>query len=101
MVPRSMEESSIETIFNEGYNKILYLRLLEFKYFLLEILGLAQENGVLKAKITHKLGTYLPKEYSDDLSLETETTKDPVQDILDECDEDDFGGFEELDGDLY
>lgn len=100
--PRSMEESTIEAIFNKGYSKILYLHdFLNLNIFYIEILESTQVDGVSQAQITHKLGTYKPKEFSAELTLESETLKDPVQDIMDEYDEDDFGGFEELDEDLY
>ena len=90
-----MEESTIESIFNEGHSKILYLHdFLNLNIFYVEIIESTHENGVSHPKITHKLGTYKPKEFSAELTLESETLQDPVQDIMDEYDEDDFGGFE-------
>ena len=53
--------------------------------------------------ITHKLGNYKPKEFNDSNNENsTEIESDEIQDIFNEYgDDDEFGGFEELNEDLY
>jgi hypothetical protein len=47
------------------------------------------------------LGKYEPKKSEDILIMEDENKLSEIEDILNEPEEDEFGGFEELDQDLY
>ena len=47
------------------------------------------------------MGEYEAKKSDDTLNTEDENKLSEIEDILNEPEEDDFGGFEELDQDLY
>jgi hypothetical protein len=51
-------------------------------------------------KLLHRLGEYEAKKSDDILKTEDQDKLTEIEDILNEPD-DDFGGFEELDQDLY
>ena len=97
-----MESITINEVFKEKKFKFLYVNdFLNMNIFYVEILkesGL-EDNETLK--LLHKLGEYEPKKSEDILIMEDENKLSEIEDILNEPEEDEFGGFEELDQDLY
>jgi hypothetical protein len=102
---KSMDDTIIESLLSQKVNKLLYLHdFLNLNIFYIEILNedyLKTENENII--IVHKLGNYTPKEFNDNISENPLTIEsDEIQDIYNEYGEDDeFGGFEELNEDLY
>ena len=102
---KSMEETTLNSLFKNDITKLLYLHdFLNLNIFYIEILQEDYFKIVDKhIIITHKLGNYKPKEFND-ISNENsaEIELDEIQDIFNEYgDDDEFGGFEELNEDLY
>lgn len=98
-IQKSMENTSLENLFSDGISKLLYLHdFLNMNIFYVELLNEETLNSNESLQVTHQLGKYAPKKFDDDSNFEE---IDPVKDILDEYDEDNFGDFEELDEDLY
>ena len=101
--PKSMGNTFLNDLFKDNICKILYLHdFLNLNIFYIEILN--EEYHEIKPNeilITHQLGKYTAKEYNETDDLSNDEESDPIKDILDEYDEDDIGGFEELDEDLY
>ena len=98
-IQKSMENTSLENLFSNGISKLLYLHdFLNMNIFYVELLNEETLNSNESLYVTHQLGKYSPKKFDDDSNFEE---IDPVKDILDEYDEDNFGDFEELDEDLY
>ncbi len=95
----SMENISLESLIYKKISKLLYLHdFLNMNIFYVELLNEVQIDSNEELQITHQLGKYTPKKFTDESDFEE---RDPVKDILDEYDEDNFGDFEELDEDLY
>jgi hypothetical protein len=97
-----MESININKVFQEKKLKFLYVNdFLNMNIFYVEILRESdlENNEILK--ILHKLGEYEVKKSDDTLNTEDENKLSEIEDILNEPEEDDFGGFEELDQDLY
>jgi hypothetical protein len=97
-----MESITINEVFKEKKFKFLYVNdFLNMNIFYVEILKESdlEENETLK--LLHKLGEYEPKKSEDILIMEDENKLSEIEDILNEPEEDEFGGFEELDQDLY
>jgi hypothetical protein len=98
-IQKSMENTSLENLFSDGISKLLYLHdFLNMNIFYVELLNEETLNSNESLQVTHQLGKYAAKKFDDDSNFEE---IDPVKDILDEYDEDNFGDFEELDEDLY
>lgn len=101
--PKSMDKTLLNDFYKDGTFKVLYLHdFLNLNIFYIEILN--EEYYEIKPNeilITHQLGKYNAKEYNEANDLSNEEESDPIKDIFDEYDEDDIGGFEELDEDLY
>jgi hypothetical protein len=101
-VTKSMEDTALESLYENGIVKLLYLHdFLNLNIFYLEFLESDHSNMNEIAKITHQLGKYTPKQFNEENNTTLAEENDPIKDILDEYNEDDFGSFEELDEDLY
>jgi hypothetical protein len=99
---KSMEDTSLESIHQNGINKLLYLHdFLNLNIFYIEFLEKDHIDSDLKINVVHKLGEYSPKVFNDVSTLTFDQEEDELSKIMNEDDEDDFGGFEELDEDLY
>ena len=95
----SMENTSLKSLIYKKISKLLYLHdFLNMNIFYVELLNEVQIDSNEELQITHQLGKYTPKKFTDESDFE-ET--DPIKDILDEYNEENFGDFEELDEDLY
>jgi len=69
--------------------------------FYVEILKESYLEKEESLKLLHKLGEYQAKKSDNILIMEDENKLSEIEDILNEPEEDEFGGFEELDQDLY
>ena len=97
-----MESISIDEVFQEKKFKFLYVNdFLNMNIFYVEILKESDLEDNETLKLLHKLGEYEPKKSEDILIMEDENKLSEIEDILNEPEEDEFGGFEELDQDLY
>ena len=102
---KSMEETTLNSLFKNDITKLLYLHdFLNLNIFYIEIIQ--EDYFKIEDKhiiITHKLGNYKPKEFNDNSNENSsEIESDEIQDIFNEYgDDDEFGGFEELNEDLY
>ena len=101
--PKSMDQTLLNDFFIEDITKVLYLNdFLNLNIFYIEILNEDyQDINPNEILISHQLGKYTPKEYKENYDLSNDQESDLIKDIFDEYDEDDIGGFEELDEDLY
>ena len=97
-----MESITINEVFKEKKFKFLYVNdFLNMNIFYVEILKESDLEDNETLKLLHKLGEYEPKKSEDILIMEDENKLSEIEDILNEPEEDEFGGFEELDQDLY
>ena len=97
-----MESITLNEVFQEKKFKFLYVNdFLNMNIFYVEILKESDLENNETLKLLHKLGEYEPKKSDDILNLEDENKLSEIEDILNEPEEDEFGGFEELDQDLY
>ena len=97
-----MESITIDEVFQEKKFKFLYVNdFLNMNIFYVEILKESDLEDNETLKLLHKLGEYEPKKSEDILIMEDENKLSEIEDILNEHEEDEFGGFEELDQDLY
>jgi hypothetical protein len=97
-----MESITINEVFKEKKFKFLYVNdFLNMNIFYVEILKESDLENNETLKLLHKLGEYEPKKSEDILIMEDENKLSEIEDILNEPEEDEFGGFEELDQDLY
>jgi hypothetical protein len=97
-----MESITINEVFKEKKFKFLYVNdFLNMNIFYVEILKESDLEDNETLKLLHKLGKYEPKKSEDILIMEDENKLSEIEDILNEPEEDEFGGFEELDQDLY
>jgi len=97
-----MESITINEVFQEKKFKFLYVNdFLNMNIFYLEILKESDLEDNESLKLLHKLGEYEAKKSEVILNTEEENKLSEIEDILNEPEEDDFGGFEELDQDLY
>ena len=97
-----MESITINEVFKEKKFKFLYVNdFLNMNIFYVEILKESDLEDNKTLKLLHKLGEYEPKKSEDILIMEDENKLSEIEDILNEPEEDEFGGFEELDQDLY
>ena len=97
-----MESITINEVFKEKKFKFLYVNdFLNMNIFYVEILKESDLEDNENLKLLHKLGEYEPKKSEDILIMEDENKLSEIEDILNEPEEDEFGGFEELDQDLY
>ncbi len=101
--PKSMDTTLLNDLYDDDILKVLYLHdFLNLNIFYIEILSEEyHENKTNEILITHQLGKYTAKEYNEVNDLSNNEELDPIKDILNEYDENDIGGFEELDEDLY
>ena len=101
--PKSMDQTLLNSFFIDDISKVLYLHdFLNLNIFYIEILNEEyQDINPNEILISHQLGKYTAKEYNDANDLTYDEESDPIKDIFDEYNEDDIGGFEELDEDLY
>jgi hypothetical protein len=97
-----MESITINEVFQEKKLKFLYVNdFLNMNIFYVEILKESDLENDETLKLLHKLGEYEAKKSDDTLNTEDENKLSEIENILNEPEEDDFGGFEELDQDLY
>lgn len=97
-----MESITINEVFQEKILKFLYVNdFLNMNIFYVEILKESDLENDETLKLLHKLGEYELKKNDDTLNIKNENELSEIEDILNEPKEDDFGGFEELDQDLY
>jgi len=97
-----MESITINEVFQEKKFKFLYVNdFLNMNIFYVEILKESDLEDNETLKLLHKLGEYEPKKSDDILNSEDENKLSEIEDILNEPEDDEFGGFEELDQDLY
>jgi hypothetical protein len=97
-----MESITLNEVFQEKKFKFLYVNdFLNMNIFYVEILKESDLEDNETLKLLHKLGEYEPKKSDDILNSEDENKLSEIEDILNEPEEDEFGGFEELDQDLY
>lgn len=97
-----MESITINEVFKEKKFKFLYVNdFLNMNIFYVEILKESDLENNETLKLLHKLGEYELKKSDDILNSEDENKLSEIEDILNEPEEDEFGGFEELDQDLY
>jgi hypothetical protein len=97
-----MESITINEVFKEKKFKFLYVNdFLNMNIFYVEILKESDLEDNETLKLLHKLGEYEPKKSEDIFIMEDENKLSEIEDILNEPEEDEFGGFEELDQDLY
>ena len=97
-----MEAITINEVFKEKKFKFLYVNdFINMNIFYVEILKESDLEDNETLKLLHKLGEYEPKKSEDILIMEDENKLSEIEDILNEPEEDEFGGFEELDQDLY
>lgn len=97
-----MESITLNEVFQEKKFKFLYVNdFLNMNIFYVEILKESDLENNETLKLLHKLGEYEPKKSEDILNSEEENKLSEIEDILNEPEEDEFGGFEELDQDLY
>jgi len=97
-----MESITINEVFKEKKFKFLYVNdFLNMNIFYVEILKESDLEDNETLKLLHKLGEYEPKKSEDIFIMEYENKLSEIEDILNEPEEDEFGGFEELDQDLY
>jgi hypothetical protein len=97
-----MESITINEVFKEKKFKFLYVNdFLNMNIFYVEILKESDLEDNENLKLLHKLGEYEPKKSEDIFIMEDENKLSEIEDILNEPEEDEFGGFEELDQDLY
>ena len=97
-----MESITINEVFQENKFKFLYVNdFLNMNIFYVEILKDSDLENDETLKLLHKLGEYEAKKSNDTLSTEDENKLSEIDDILNEPEEDNFDGFEELDQDLY
>jgi hypothetical protein len=97
-----MESISIDEVFQEKKFKFLYVNdFLNMNIFYVEILKESYLEKEESLKLLHKLGEYQAKKSDNILIMEDENKLSEIEDILNEPEEDEFGGFEELDQDLY
>ena len=97
-----MESITINEVFKEKKFKFLYVNdFLNMNIFYVEILKESDLEDNKTLKLLHKLGEYEPKKSEDIFIMEDENKLSEIEDILNEPEEDEFGGFEELDQDLY
>ena len=100
---KSMEETTLNEIFNQGIQKILYLHdFLNMNIFYIEIIEFKQtDNKVDGVELIHQFGQYQAKKA---IIEENEATNEAsaIDEIYKEFNEDIIGDdFEELDEDLY
>jgi hypothetical protein len=96
-----MESITINEVFKEKKFKFLYVNdFLNMNIFYMEILKESYLENDESLKLLHRLGEYEAKKSDDILKTEDQDKLTEIEDILNEPD-DDFGGFEELDQDLY
>tara|TARA_Y100001978_G_C23622287_1_gene399085 strand:+ start:570 stop:1106 length:537 start_codon:yes stop_codon:yes gene_type:complete len=100
---KSMEETTLNEIFNQGIQKILYLHdFLNMNIFYIEIIESKQlDNKVEGVELIHQFGQYQAKKT---IIEENEATNEAsaIDEIYKEFNEDIIGDdFEELDEDLY
>ncbi len=99
---KHMESITINEVFQQKKLKFLYVNdFLNMNIFYVEILKESDLENEENLKLLHKLGKYEAKKSGDNLSLKDENKLSEVEDILNDSEEDDFSGFEELDQDLY
>jgi hypothetical protein len=97
-----MESITINEVFEEKKLKFLYVNdFLNMNIFYIEILKESDLQNDETLKLLHKLGEYEAKKSDEIHNTEDENKLSEIEDILNEPEEDDFGGFEELDQDLY
>ena len=97
-----MESITINEVFKEKKFKFLYVNyFLNMNIFYVEIFKESDLEDNETLKLLHKLGEYEPKKSEDIFIMEDENKLSEIEDILNEPEEDEFGGFEELDQDLY
>ena len=97
-----MESITINEVFKEKKFKFLYVNdFLNMNIFYVEILKESDLEDNETLKLLHKLGEYEPKKSEDIFIIEDENKLSEIEYILNEPEEDEFGGFEELDQDLY
>ena len=97
-----MESITINEVFKEKKFKFLYVNdFLNMNIFYVEILKESDLEDNETLKLLHKLGEYEPKKSEDIFIMEDENKLSEIEDILNEPEEDEFDGFEELDQDLY
>jgi hypothetical protein len=97
-----MESITINEVFEEKKLKFLYVNdFLNMNIFYVEILKESDLENDETLKLLHKLGEYQAKKSDDTLNTKDENKLSEIEDILNEPEEDDFYGFEELDQDLY
>ena len=97
-----MESITLNEVFQEKKFKFLYVNdFLNMNIFYVEILKESDLEDNETLKLLHKLGEYEPKKSDDILNSEDVNKLSEIEDILNEPEEDEFGGFEELDQDLY
>ena len=100
---KSMEETTLNEIYNQGIQKILYLHdFLNMNIFYIEIIESKQiDNKVDDVELIHQFGQYQAKKT---IIEENEATNEAsaIDEIYKEFNEDIIGDdFEELDEDLY
>lgn len=100
---KSMEDTTLESLHQSGIKKLLYLHdFLNLNIFYIEFLNEDHLDLNQNIKVIHKLGDYSAKVFNDDDSTLTfDQEEDELSKIMNEDVGDDFGGFEELDEDLY
>lgn len=99
---KHMESITINEVFQQKKLKFLYVNdFLNMNIFYVEILKESDIENDQTIHLLHKLGEYEAKKSGDNLSLKDENKLSEVEDILNDSEEDDFSGFEELDQDLY
>ena len=97
-----MESITINEVLKGKKFKFLYVNdFLNMNIFYIEILKESDLESNENLKLLHKFGEYETKKSNDTFITEDENKLSEIDDILNEPEEDDFGGFEELDQDLY
>lgn len=97
-----MESITVNEVFQENKLKFLYVNdFLNMNIFYVEILNESDLDNEENLKLLHKFGKYEAKKSGENLVTEDENKLSEIEDILNDSEEDDFSGFEELDQDLY
>tara|TARA_Y200000002_G_C22684347_1_gene665376 strand:+ start:3894 stop:4424 length:531 start_codon:yes stop_codon:yes gene_type:complete len=97
-----MDMVLLKDVYKEGHLKFLYVNdFLNMNIFYLEILKEVDVGVDEKVNILHQLGEYKPNNQNIEEKTIEDDTKNEIDEILKEYDEDDFNKFEELDDDLY
>ena len=97
-----MESVTIDEVFQEKKLKFLYVNdFLNMNIFYIEILKESYLDNDKSLKLLHKLGEFKVKRGYDNLLSKDENKLSEIEDILNDSEDDDLSGFEELDYDLY